>query len=67
MTRSDEGGSAVIRKVREAGLSTRVAICADPATVEEMDRLRELRPDLLLIRPIDAGAVGEAASRVCGG
>jgi ActR/RegA family two-component response regulator len=67
MRRPDEGGAAVLRKVREAGSSTRVAICAGPAGVEDMEGLRALRPDLLLVRPIDADAVAEAASRVRGG
>jgi ActR/RegA family two-component response regulator len=66
MRRPDEGGAAVLRKVREAGLSTRVAICAGITTVEQAEDLWALRPDLILIRPIDADAVGEAASKVCG-
>jgi CheY-like chemotaxis protein len=66
MRRPEEGGTAVLRRVREAGLSTRVAICTGPATVEAIEDLRALRPDLMLVRPVDADAVGEAAGRVCG-
>ena len=66
MRRSEEGGAAVLRRVREAGLSTRVAICTGPATVEAIEDLRALRPDLMLVRPVDADAVGEAAGRACG-
>jgi ActR/RegA family two-component response regulator len=66
MTRPDESGAAVLRKVREARLPTRVAICAGLARAEDIECLRALGPDSLLIRPIDAAAVGEAAGRACG-
>jgi len=66
MRRPDEGGAAVLRRVHEVGLPTRVAICTGPATVEEIEGFRVLKPDLMLIRAIDAGAVGEAANKVCG-
>jgi len=57
----------VIRKVRPAELPTCIAICTGPATVEDIEDLyRALRPDLMLVRPIDAEAVGEAASKVGG-
>jgi ActR/RegA family two-component response regulator len=66
MRRPGQGGAAVLRKVREAGLSTRVAVCTGPATVEEIEDFWALRPDLMLVRPVDAEAVSEAASKVCG-
>jgi hypothetical protein len=63
---ASRGGTAVIRKVRAAELPTRIALCTGPATVEDIEDLyRALRPDLMLVRPIDAEAVGEAASKVC--
>jgi len=43
MRRPDEGGAAVLRRVHEAGLPTRVAICTGPTAVEEIEDLRPRR------------------------
>jgi len=63
--RPGEGGAAGLREVHEARLPIRVVICTGPTTVEKIEDFRALKPDLMLIRPIDADAVGKAASKIC--
>ena len=53
----DGGGEAVLRRVREAGLRTRVAITTgtDDATV--LSEVRSLRPEAMFAKPINVADV----------
>ena len=57
----DGGGEAVLRRVREAGLKTRVAITTgtDDATV--LSEVRALRPDAMFAKPINVADVWREA------
>jgi DNA-binding response OmpR family regulator len=50
----DGSGDAVLRKVRAAGLGTHVMVCTGSTDPRVMMRVRALKPDLLLIKPLGA-------------
>lgn len=53
----DGDGEAVLRRVREAGLATRVIVVTGVGEEGRLDRLRDLAPEAVLIKPIDLGEV----------
>jgi len=59
MKRPDETGATVLHKVREAGLPALTAICADVADAESLERLWALRPNVVLVRPLDADSINK--------
>jgi len=49
----DGDGTAVLRKVRVEGLSTRVAVTTGSSDSSRLDEVTALRPDLFLTKPIN--------------
>jgi len=49
----DGDGLDVLRQVRDTGLGTRVAVCTGASDPMLLMRARALKPDLLLIKPVD--------------
>lgn len=48
----DQGGEAVLRKIRDDRLPTRVAVCTGSSDRDRLDLVAGMRPDALLIKPI---------------
>jgi two-component system OmpR family response regulator len=59
----DGNGETVLRKVREAGLPTRVTVYTGSTDTKAFLKVRALKPDLLLIKPVGA----EALCKLCEG
>jgi CheY-like chemotaxis protein len=57
LRRPDAGREAVLRRVRETGLRTRVTVLAAPDDAAEPDFLAELEPESLLRGPIDVARI----------
>jgi DNA-binding NarL/FixJ family response regulator len=53
----DGDGEAVLEAVKDAGLKTRVIVCSGAADPLRLLRLRELKPDLTLVKPIDPNVI----------
>jgi DNA-binding response OmpR family regulator len=49
----DGGGEAILKKVREDGLPTRVAVCTGTIDANRIGVVEALRPEALLQKPID--------------
>ena len=58
----DEDCEFVLRKVRSTRLPVRVAVCTSPHDPQRVDADSRLRPDLVLPKPIDLGALCEACN-----
>jgi DNA-binding response OmpR family regulator len=56
----DGDGEFVLRKVRRTRLPMRVAVCTGTESPQRLAAVSSLRPDLLLRKPIDMGALLEA-------
>ena len=54
LTLPDGSGEAVLRKVRAEGLGTHVTVCTGSTDPRVMMKVRALKPDLLLIKPVCA-------------
>jgi DNA-binding NtrC family response regulator len=50
-------GEAVLKAVQDAGLKTRVIVCTGMMDPMRLMRLRAMKPDMMLIKPIDADVV----------
>jgi two-component system KDP operon response regulator KdpE len=50
----DGGGEAVLKAVKEAGLKTHIIVCTGIADPLRLMKLRDMKPDVTLIKPIDA-------------
>src|SRR4051812_2754718 len=57
----DGGGEAILRRVREAGLKTRVAITTGTDDAAVLSEVRSLRPDAMLTKPINVADVWREA------
>lgn len=53
----DGGGEAVLREVRRRAARTMVAVCSASVDAQQIARVRSLRPELLLSKPIDIGSL----------
>jgi DNA-binding response OmpR family regulator len=53
----DGDGESILRRVREAGLQTRVAVTTGEGDEARLEAVRRLRPDALLRKPVDFGEV----------
>jgi CheY-like chemotaxis protein len=53
LTLPDDGGEALLRHVRDAGLGSRVVVYTGTIEPLRLMRVRDLRPDLLVIKPLD--------------
>src|SRR4051812_7735781 len=53
----DGRGEAVLKAVQDAGLKTRVIVCTGMMDPIRLMRLREMEPNVMLIKPIDADVV----------
>jgi DNA-binding NarL/FixJ family response regulator len=49
----DGGGEVILKKVREEGLPTRVAVCTGTNDADRIGAVAALRPEALLQKPID--------------
>lgn len=58
----DQGGEAVLRQVRDAGLRTRVAVTTAVQDPGLMTLVQSLRPDALFAKPVDVANVWREAS-----
>jgi DNA-binding NarL/FixJ family response regulator len=56
----DGGGEAVLRAVRERGLSCRVVVCTVGADARRLEEVERLRPDAVLLKPVDVEQLAEA-------
>jgi DNA-binding response OmpR family regulator len=54
----DGDGEAVMGRVRSAGLATRVSVLTGLVDPRRLARARELDPDLVLIKPLEAAMLG---------
>jgi CheY-like chemotaxis protein len=57
----DGNGEEVLRKVRQAGLRTRVAVCTGAQDPASLNRVRSMNPNGLLRKPVDLAEL----ERVC--
>jgi len=57
----DGGGEAVLRRVREAGLRTRVAITTGTDDATALGEVRALRPEAMFAKPINVADVWRVA------
>lgn len=49
----DGDGEDILRKVRESGLATRVAVCTGMHDENKLESIRAWKPDRLMVKPID--------------
>ena len=61
----DGHGSAVLERVREKGLKTRVAVCTGSVDLAQLRTIAMLSPDAMLPKPIHLPEVWTAPCRVC--
>jgi len=61
----DGDGSAVLERVREKGLKTRVAVCTGSVDLAQLRAIAVLSPDAMLPKPIHLPEVWTAPCRVC--
>ncbi|MHC5545064.1 response regulator, partial [Singulisphaera rosea] len=59
---SDGDGGEILRKVRDLGLDSRVAIICGPMDHERVSGLRPWEPDLVIPKPIDVNALLRACA-----
>jgi DNA-binding NtrC family response regulator len=59
----DGSGATVLRRVRAAGLGTRVAVYTGGGNPVAMMQVRALKPDLLLIKPVAADVLCNLCTR----
>jgi DNA-binding NtrC family response regulator len=55
LTLPDGNGEEVLRRVRDGGLKTRVAVCTGTQDYEKLKSVQSLNPNGLLVKPIDLG------------
>src|SRR4051794_19332400 len=61
----DGAGLAVLERVREKGLKTRVAVCTGSVDLAQLRKVALLSPDAMLPKPIYLPEVWTAPCRVC--
>ena len=61
----DGGGEAVLARVREKGLRTRVAVATGSMDLPRLRAVADLEPDLLLAKPITTADIWDGLCRVC--
>jgi len=49
----DGRGEAILRKVREEGLASRVVVCSVIADARRLEVLKSLQPDAILTKPVE--------------
>ncbi len=57
LTLPDGGGEAVLKAVKDAGLKSQVIVCTGTMDPIRLLRLRELEPDITLIKPVDPDVI----------
>ena len=58
----DGGGEAVLVEVRRRASRTMVAVCSATVNAHQIARIQNLRPELLLCKPIDMGSLDRMCS-----
>jgi DNA-binding response OmpR family regulator len=59
---SDGLGEAVVRRIREQGLVSRVVVCTAVRDAGRLEGLSELRPDAVIHKPIEMSELLQACS-----
>ena len=59
----DQGGEVLLRKIREDGLPTRVAVCTGTHDKDRLELVANLGPDALLIKPIAMSDLCQASKK----
>jgi len=62
----DGDGVTVLKKVRDRGLRTRVAVCTGSVDLGSLKAAAELRPDDMLPKPVSLPEIWTEPCRVCG-
>jgi DNA-binding response OmpR family regulator len=62
----DGGGESILREVRTKLPSTRVAVCSALGDARRIDAVAQLRPELLLSKPIDMAPLYRMCQEVAG-
>src|SRR3954471_4490647 len=67
LTLPDGDGTAVLRRLRDKGFRTRVAVCTGMIDLARLKAAAQLRPDAMLPKPIRLPEVWVEPCRVCQG
>ena len=59
----DAGGEVILRRVRDAGLRTRVAITTGTDDAERLSRVKALKPEVLFEKPVNVADVWRGQDR----
>jgi len=57
----DQGGEVILRRVRDAGLKTRVAVTTAADAPNYLSEVNSLKPEALFQKPVNVGDVWRAA------
>jgi len=57
----DEGGEVILRRVRDAGLKTRVAVTTGTDNAEQLREVKALKPEALFEKPVNVADVWRKA------
>lgn len=60
----DGDGESVLAAIRQSGFRTRVVVATGTADFEHLDRVRQMKPDFLVQKPIDLDLLLGAFGRV---
>ena len=61
----DAGGGVILRRVRDAGLKTRVAVTTGTSDADQQREIRHLRPEAVLAKPVIVADVWREAGAAC--
>ena len=53
----DAGGGVILRRVRDAGLKTRVAVTTGTSDADQLREIGDLRPEALFVKPLHVADV----------
>ncbi len=57
----DQGGEVILRRVRDAGLKTRVAVTTGTDDAEQLREVKALKPEALFEKPVNVADVWREA------
>jgi DNA-binding response OmpR family regulator len=57
----DAGGGVILRRVRDAGLRTRVAVTTGTSNADQQREVRDLRPEAVFEKPVNVADVWREA------
>ena len=57
----DEGGEVILRRVRDAGLKTRVAVTTGSDDAQQLSEVKALKPEALFEKPVNVADVWREA------